>query len=410
MKNQENFFSRFPFGYAQNLVIISGLFFVGVLIEGIFRGSGFFIPSFPFNWICLSVQLLLGIFLYFLPFGKKVKEWMTSIPFVVITSLFLIFLVLLSGVVPQPEDEGYNLARYLGLTHIVRSWYFVIIFFLLSLSLELTMIKRWGFKSLKDFAFFFNHFGILVVIVASFWGSSDLRRVPLEIHPDELVWQGTDQKNRTVDLPFALKLKEFRIDEYQPQIVFIDRTTQKILSFKTVHHAEKNSSFIEHDWKIAVTDYQPYIWPLNGQIIVSKQYGAPSGALIEATQIKTGEVVKGWISTQSMMQDPQILSLSEKENISLAMIDGRPKRFSSDFTWYTPDGKQGEGKVEVNKPFALSGWKLYQYGYDEKMGRWSQMTIIEAVRDPWLPFVYLGMSLALLGTFLFIWTGRENES
>lgn len=410
MNNQEHFFSRFPFGYAQNLIIVSGLFLVGVLIEGIFRGNGFYIPSFPYNVIFLSVQVFFAIGLFFLPVAKKIKEWMTSASFVVVTSLLLIFLVLLSGIIPQPANEDYSFLYYVGLTHIVHSWYFVIIFFLVSLSLELIIIERWRFKTIRDFAFFCNHMGILIVILASFWGSSDLKRSLLELRPDELVWHGTDQKNLGIDFPFAVKLKEFRIDEYQPQIVFIDQITQKIYPFKTVHHAEKNNSFIEKNWKIMVKDYQPYIWPLNGQIVVSKQWGAPAGAQIEATNIKTGTVIKGWISTQTMAQLPQTMILAENEKLGLALIDGRPKRFSSDFNWYTPDGNKGEGKVEVNRPFSLAGWKLYQYGYDENLGRWSQMTIIEAVSDPWLPFVYFGMGLALLGTFLFIWSGKENES
>ena len=162
MKKQEHFFSVFPFGYSQNFVIISGLFLVGVLIEGIFRGNGFYIPSFPFNWIFLCIQVALIVLLYFLPFGKKIKEWMTSVPFVVVSSLFLIILVILSGLINQPIEEGWNLKRCLGLSHIVRSWYFVLIFFMVSFSLELTIIKRWRFSSLKGFAFFFNHLGILI--------------------------------------------------------------------------------------------------------------------------------------------------------------------------------------------------------------------------------------------------------
>lgn len=302
------------------------------------------------------------------------------------------------------------MARYLGLSHIVRSWYFVFVFFLVSLSLQLVIIKRWSLKSRKDFAFFLNHLGMLIIILASFWGSSDLRRVLLDLRPDELVWTGTDQRQRPIDFPFAIKLKEFHLDEYQPQIVFIDSATQKIHPFKTVHHAEIKTSFKERDWQITVLDYQAYIWPLNGQIVASKQWGSPAGAEVEALHLPSQTKVKGWISTSTMAQAPQFLTLSSDEHLSLALIDGRPKRFSSDFSWFTPDGRKGEGRVEVNKPFSLGGWKLYQYGYDEAAGRWSQTTVLEAIRDPWLPIVYLGMVLALLGTFLFIWTGKDHES
>lgn len=410
MKKQEHFFSVFPFGYFQNVVIISGLFSVGVLIEGLFRGSGFYIPSFPYNWIFLVIQVALGVLLSFLPFGKKIKEWVTSVPFVVVSSLFLIVLVLLSGLINQPIEEGWDLKRYLGLSHIVNSWYFVFMFFLVSFSLELTIIKRWQFKTLKDYAFFLNHFGMLVIVLAAFWGASDLKRVVLELRPEELVWNGVDQKNRPIDLPFALKLREFRIDEYSPQIVFVSRHDGKILPFKKVHHAEKNTSFKENNWNVEVLDYQPYVWFLNDKIVFTKQWSSPAGALVKATNLKTNEVKESWVTTQTVAHGPQTIQLDDSAAIDLAMIDGRPKRFSSDIEWFSPNGLKGKVTVEVNKPFALNGWKIYQYGYDDTMGRWSQMTILEAIRDPWLPIVYLGLVLALVGTFLFIWTGKENES
>ena len=54
--------------------------------------------------------------------------------------------------------------------------------------------------------------------------------------------------------------------------------------------------------------------------------------------------------------------------------------------------------LEVNKPLKLAGWRLYQSGYDEKAGRDSEVSVIEAVRDPWLPVVYAGIFMLIAGS------------
>ena len=48
-------------------------------------------------------------------------------------------------------------------------------------------------------------------------------------------------------------------------------------------------------------------------------------------------------------------------------------------------------------------------GYDEKEGRWSRLSLIEAVRDPWLPVVYCGFFMIMAGSVLFFWQGIKQE-
>ena len=88
--------------------------------------------------------------------------------------------------------------------------------------------------------------------------------------------------------------------------------------------------------------------------------------------------------------------------------DMTPKRFASDISVYTEDGKTVRGTVEVNKPLTVNGWKIYQYGYDTAAGVNSQISIFELVRDPWLPLVYAGIAMMLAGALcLFILSQRR---
>lgn len=69
-----------------------------------------------------------------------------------------------------------------------------------------------------------------------------------------------------------------------------------------------------------------------------------------------------------------------------------PKQYTSTLL---VDGE--EMKTSVNHPCSHNGWLFYQYDYDHSAHRYS---VIKLVRDPWLPFVYLGMAMLVLGAIL----------
>ena len=77
--------------------------------------------------------------------------------------------------------------------------------------------------------------------------------------------------------------------------------------------------------------------------------------------------------------------------------DQTPKRFASDVTVYTKDGKSVRGMVEVNKPLKVNGWKIYQYGYDVRKGPESLYSVFQLVRDPWIVWVYTGIFMMIAG-------------
>ena len=88
---------------------------------------------------------------------------------------------------------------------------------------------------------------------------------------------------------------------------------------------------------------------------------------------------------------------------------GMPKRFASDVVVTSKSGKEIPGVIEVNKPMEVDGWKMYQYGYDEEAGTESTVSILQLVKDPWLPFVYAGIFMMLAGAFLMMIVGFKSE-
>ncbi len=103
------------------------------------------------------------------------------------------------------------------------------------------------------------------------------------------------------------------------------------------------------------------------------------------------------------------IAIELKRFIMETYDDGSPKRFASEIQILTKTGKNIETTVDVNKPYEVDGWKIYQYGYDTRRGAQSQISILELVSDPWLPLVYAGIYMMLAGAVcLFIIGGRKR--
>lgn len=83
--------------------------------------------------------------------------------------------------------------------------------------------------------------------------------------------------------------------------------------------------------------------------------------------------------------------------------DGKPKQYVSDV--HVVSGARAPGlkpqiehaKISVNRPMRWNGWWLYQSSYDAAR---ESYTVIEAVRDPFLPIAALAGFFLLLGAAL----------
>ncbi|MBO7601994.1 MAG: cytochrome c biogenesis protein ResB [Bacteroidaceae bacterium] len=115
------------------------------------------------------------------------------------------------------------------------------------------------------------------------------------------------------------------------------------------------------------------------------------------------------INERNMMIELPI-AITLKQFIMETYDDGSPKRFASDIIIHTKNGDSQQATVDVNKPVEVKGWKIYQYGYDTAMGAESELSILELVRDPWLPYVYTGIYLMLFGALTMLFFGvRRNK-
>ena len=93
--------------------------------------------------------------------------------------------------------------------------------------------------------------------------------------------------------------------------------------------------------------------------------------------------------------------------------DGKPRQYVSDVHVVSLGGNSGEDKpravhasISVNHPMRWNGWWIYQSSYDAAK---EEYTVLEAVRDPFLPIAALAGALLLVGAALLC-RGRKGAT
>ncbi len=103
------------------------------------------------------------------------------------------------------------------------------------------------------------------------------------------------------------------------------------------------------------------------------------------------------------------LSVHLNDFIMETYPNGMPKRFASDVVVRDKSGADIPGVIDVNKPMKVDGWKMYQYDYDSEAGVESRISVLQLVKDPWLPFVFAGIFMMLAGAFVMMIVGFKKE-
>lgn len=248
--------------------------------------------SWPVNSIVLAM-LLLGIVLMHVLRGKiRLFRWMSSLQAGIPAIVACAMLTVLMGVTRQ-VPSGHVPTEPIGITAMLSFWPFVLAYFWLTVLVGMVCVTRLSHPSWRNIPFLLNHLGLFVALVAGTLGNADMQRLQMIVQEGKTEWRAVDARHSVRQLPIAIELHDFIIEE--------------------------------------------------------------------------------------------VPALS----------------FASDVTVYSKSGLSVRDTIRVNKPLAFRGWKIYQYSYDEAKGKASDISVFELVRDPWLPFVYLGIFMMLAGAITF---------
>lgn len=142
-------------------------------------------------------------------------------------------------------------------------------------------------------------------------------------------------------------------------------------------------------------------------VLVCATLGSADKRTLEMT-LHEGETVSVAVSEDGTTYDTG-LSVRLDDFTMEVYPNGMPKRFASDVVVAGKSGKGTAAVIEVNKPLKIDGWKMYQYGYDEAAGVEGEMSILQLVKNPWLPLVFGGIFMMIAGAFLMMFTGLKRE-
>jgi len=121
----------------------------------------------------------------------------------------------------------------------------------------------------------------------------------------------------------------------------------------------------------------------------------------------SNDTVRGWISTGSINLHPDYLKLKGKEYLMLNTPE--PKKFYSKLVVFKGSAPPDTIQIEVNKPHTVAGWTIYQSAYNSDMRKWSNLSVVDVVSDPWLPVVYTGIFFLLAGALYMFWIGKDKK-
>lgn len=398
-----------PWSYKESFASVAGILFAGIMLQLYIGSFNYAIIRFPVNIYLLIATLLLVLALGIRP-KSSLFLWLSSVPLSIANLSGLLLYSLIMGLTMQaPANEpGQSIV---GFDAITRSWPFVMLYYFTLLNLSCATLRRLLHFHWHDYAFYFNHFGLLVLLYAAGFGAADMRRYVMHVEEGTTEWRVYNEKDEVLELPLAIKLNDFYMEEYIPRLTIIDRTTGEAVpagnpqfwqidSLKNLTELGvwtiKLEKYIHEAVRINDSTYQHIPMP-----------GSCPAALVRVENPNENFAKTGWICAGNFAQLYMTLELNAQ--LSLVMTRPEPKLFRSHIEVYTQDEERFEAQLEVNKPLRVGPWMIYQYSYDSDRGKASTYSSFELVYDPWMLWVYIGLGLFLAGSICLLWEGNKKS-
>lgn len=438
-----------PYTLKEGTAIVAGLLVTGGLLQVTLGPLEWGLFAWPANFITLILFVFLLIVAYLLRKRSYFCLFMSTMQAAIPAIAAAAILTLIMGVTKQVA-EGKRPMDPLGLTKMLSFWPFILVYVWMTAIVGEVTINQIARFSWRRFPTLVSHVGLFLILTCGTLGSADMLRVKMYCETGQPEWRGLDAFNNVHQLPVAIQLEKFTIDEYPPKLMLIDKTGRPLPQDKPenllVDNGMKSGQLL--DCKIDILKRIDNAVPvmlskmigkmpegMMGNIrmdslgqarnkdgyIASDASGSACALLVRVTRgvnangssdtnlIKgQKQVVTGWITSGSYLFPYQALRL--KDGRMLAMPNREPRRFASLVNIYTQSGQNIQTEIEVNKPFTIEGWKIYQLSYNEQMGKWSNLSVFELVTDPWLPVVYIGIFMLLIGAVgMFLTASRKKE-
>ena len=254
------------------------------------------------------------------------------------------------------------------------------------------------------------HLGCVLILLGGMWGSKAGHVMQRQlfgidkIPRSQLQMKIGDQTpnshvviedgNSVGELPFAVRLKDFRMEYYEPGEIIIRNHTGRVLRLPAKPGAQVS---LDKLGKITVQKaFENFKLRAEGDKQVP--YDAPGG-LNPAVQVMVerpdGSATAGYVF--------EYFAPIFTEAIGFDLTYQRAIKDYISEVEIVVDGKTAAAKaIEVNHPLHYGGYHLYQYSLDER----GEYTVLQAVSDSGLNLVYGGYVMLIAGVFWQFWGRR----
>lgn len=388
-----------PFGLAESCAFTVLLLLTGFALQLAAGPFSFYLLSFPSNLIALFVLLAAGLLAGF-RHRSAVCAWISGPAFAAgLLAGLLVLTIGMGSIVQAPDpDKSAALIARLGLNGVTTSWPCVLLFVCLLLVLPAACVRRVRLQGWRALRFCLWHAGVFLALAGAALGQADRQSYVMHVYEGKTESRVYALNGRSLELPVAITLHDFDMDEHAPRLVLIDKTKGTPLPAGRPEHfqiASHAPSGLLGDWQITVNTYLPRaVWAGGGEFKAMEKPGSSPAVLVTAVHRQTGETRRGWISSGNMGQFQHALELTD--SVAMAVTPATPAQFTSDVTVAVRGAAPVRTLIRVNEPLRIGSWMIYQYGCDFQLGRYSDFSSFELVSDPWLPMVYAGFALLAL--------------
>lgn len=411
-----------PYSYKEGFVISGGLVVTGLMLQLSVGPLNWDIFMWPANIIALAVFIVLLALIWLLRSKSYFFRFITTAKAAVPAISTAVVMTVIMGLTKQTGEKN-EPADLLGFTKMLECWPFILIYIWMTVIVGEETIKQIATFRLRSLPSLLSHAGLFVVLTCGTLGSADMQRLRMYCEQGKPEWRGLDAWNNVHELPVAIELEKFTIDEYPPKLMVIDNEGKPLpIDKPDILEVEgSNASGTLAGFDISVLRRIDNAMPAAlarmaegmpaqmlsqirmdslGQALNKDGYvfsSAPGSecALLVKAQPHGTKPLSGWVTCGSYQFRYQGLSLDSLH--TLVMATREPKQYSSLVDVYTKKGESLRARIEVNRPLKVDGWNIYQLSYDQQMGKWSTLSVFELVSDPWLPVVYIGIFLLAVG-------------
>ena len=215
-----------PWKLKEGFVIGGGLVVIGLLLQLSVGPVVWRHFAFPVNIFVLVGFLLLVAIAYALRGKIHVFRFLGTQWAAVPALVYAVILTITMGLTKQlPDTTGvmayHSVVDVIGISRMLSFWPFVLVYVWMAFILGLATLHRLlnlrrGWKRLlkRDLPFILNHLGLLIALLTATLGNADMQRLQMTIAADQPEWRAIDNEGRYHELPIAIQLKKFQIDEY----------------------------------------------------------------------------------------------------------------------------------------------------------------------------------------------------